>query len=365
MMKDYRNYNAEDFAEDLSFRRWILEANEKDTKFWTQWLLMNPDKEETVAKGKNILISIVEAFNNIGQEEIEEALNRLNEQINQNEIKRWQRFSFWLQNNNLKVAAILLAFLGLWMVFRNNQDDTYEKLANLIVTEERVEKANTTNKMMVVTLSDGSSVILEKGSHLSYPKYFKDGKREVVLSGEAFFEIAKDPTRPFYVYTNNLVTKVLGTSFTIHEDKQTKNIKVVVKTGRVSVFARTDENLSQQQNTNKLVGLVLSPNQQVIFTEKDLHLVRTLVETPEVVTLPIQKEQFNFERTPINDVFTSLEKFYGLKIIYDAEVMKQCYLTASLDDEPLFEKLSLICKTIDARYEQVDGQIIIYSKGCD
>ena len=365
MMKDYRNYNAEDFAEDLSFRRWILEANEKDTKFWTQWLLMNPDKEETVAKGKNILISIVEAFNNIGQEEIEEALNRLNEQINQNEIKRWQRFSFWLQNNNLKVAAILLAFLGLWIVFRNNQDDTYEKLANLIVTEERVEKANTTNKMMVVTLSDGSSVILEKGSHLSYPKYFKDGKREVVLSGEAFFEIAKDPTRPFYVYTNNLVTKVLGTSFTIHEDKQTKNIKVVVKTGRVSVFARTDENLSQQQNTNKLVGLVLSPNQQVIFTEKDLHLVRTLVETPEVITLPIQKEQFNFERTPISDVFTSLEKFYGLKIIYDAEVMKQCYLTASLDDEPLFEKLSLICKTIDARYEQVDGQIIIYSKGCD
>ena len=44
--------------------------------------------------------------------------------------------------------------------------------------------------------------------------------------------------------------------------------------------------------------------------------------------------------------------------------MKECYLTATLPDEPLFEKLQLICNTIDASYEQIDGQVVVHSKGC-
>jgi hypothetical protein len=79
--------------------------------------------------------------------------------------------------------------------------------------------------------------------------------------------------------------------------------------------------------------------------------------------VPIQNQVFDFNNV-IAEVFKTLEKAYGINIVYDAEVMKNCYLTASLDDEPLFEKLNLICKTIDAKYEQVDAQIVIYSNGC-
>jgi len=63
-------------------------------------------------------------------------------------------------------------------------------------------------------------------------------------------------------------------------------------------------------------------------------------------------------------VFNALTNAYGIEIIYDADVMKNCYLTASLDDEPLFEKLNMICRTLDAQYEQMDGKLIISSKGC-
>lgn len=367
-MKDYRTYRPEDFAEDLSFRRWVLESDEEDSLFWTNWILKNPDREGDVNCARNIVSSIVKAYDNISEAEIAEELARLDERIEQKEQKMWRRIFWFIHHRGLQVAAVLLAFLGLWVWVKNHSDDslgTYEGLTSLIASNERLEQVNNTNKLMVVTLSDGSSVVLEKGSRLSYPRNFKNGKREVILSGEAFFEIAKDPTMPFYVYTNKLVTKVLGTSFSIHEDKQHHHIRVVVKTGRVSVFARTEENMAQQHSTNKLIGLVLTPNQQVMFNENDSQLVRTLVETPEVVQLPIQQQQFNFDRTPISEVFTSLEKFYGLKIIYDVEVMKNCYLTASLDDEPLFEKLNLICKTIDARYEQIDAQLIIYSRGCN
>ncbi|PWK21643.1 FecR family protein [Arcicella aurantiaca] len=364
-MKDYSTFKAEDFAEDLSFRRYVLATDEEDISFWNEWILMNPSKKDEILKGKEILLSIINAFNQIGDEEIEQEIANLNVKIDEKEnaksIKKLPFQKIWWQ-----VAAVLAFAFGLWFYNYNSQSKTtnYDGLTSLIEKDERIEKVNSGDKLMVVTLSDGSSIVLEKGSRISYPKHFSKGKREVILSGEAFFEIAKDPSMPFYVYTNNLVTKVLGTSFSIQEDKQTNNIKVIVKTGRVSVFARTEENLEKQQANSNLAGLVLTPNQQVVFNSEDLNLVRTLVETPNVVELPIKQEQFEFEKTPIHEVFATLERFYGLKIVYDAEVMKKCYLTASLNDEPLFEKLNLICKTIDARYEQIDAQIIIYSKGC-
>jgi transmembrane sensor len=62
-------------------------------------------------------------------------------------------------------------------------------------------------------LEDGTTVHLEKGSRLSFPVHFDPKKREVVLSGEAFFEVTENPSKPFYVYANELITRVLGTSF--------------------------------------------------------------------------------------------------------------------------------------------------------
>jgi hypothetical protein len=363
-MNKYLKYKAEDFATDSSFRRWVLENAEEDTNFWESWLLVNQEKEQEVNEGKSLLLSIFDAFDNISDEEVAEELDKIDHIITRQDEKEGGIWALWNKKIMLLAAAVLVVVggFGIWITTQKEKN-SYENLAQELFKEsEGIEKENTSDKLMVITLSDGSSIILHKGAKISYPKKFNHEKREVVLSGEAFFEIAKDPNKPFYVYTNNVVTKVLGTSFLIQEDKNTKDVKVIVRTGKVSVFTRNEENLEKNDNSN-LSGLVLTPNQQVEFNAKNQHLVRTLVETPEVITVP-SVQQFNFEKTSIADVFSTLEKFYGVKIIYDAEVMKNCYLTASLEDEPLFEKLLLICKTIGARYEVIDAQIIIYSSGC-
>ena len=67
---------------------------------------------------------------------------------------------------------------------------------------------------------------------------------------------------------------------------------------------------------------------------------------------------------PIVKVLGQLETAFGVKIIYDADILTQCNLTASLSEEPLFDKIAIICETIQARYEIADGQIVIYAKGC-
>ena len=123
---------------------------------------------------------------------------------------------------------------------------------------------------------------------------------------------------------------------------------------------------SQPFNQNK--GLILTPNQMAVFDREPERLTKTLIENPQIITSPAEavssKNAFNFNGTPVDEVFEILGKSYGVMVVYDAELLKNCTVTAPLGNESLYEKLDLICKVIRATYEVVDAQIIITSKGC-
>ena len=78
-----------------------------------------------------------------------------------------------------------------------------------------------------------------------------------------------------------------------------------------------------------------------------------------------QEKDFVFEETPLIEVFQKLEKAYGIKIVVDEHQVANCTVTASLSDEPLSEKLNLICKIIHAKYEMIEGQIVMNVKSCN
>lgn len=181
---------------------------------------------------------------------------------------------------------------------------------------------------------------------------------------KAFFQVAKDPAKPFFVYANELVTKVLGTSFNVRAYESDKNVVVEVKTGKVSVFSQSDKMVSGQKTTRELTGLILTPNQQVTYLRQEIRLIRSLVEVPTVISMPEENQHFEFSRIPIAQVFATLEKAYGVDIIFDEELMAYCTLTASLGKETLFKKLEWICAATGSEFEVVDGQILITSNGC-
>lgn len=89
-----------------------------------------------------------------------------------------------------------------------------------------------------------------------------------------------------------------------------------------------------------------------------------MVNDPIVLLLDSETNNFEYEETPITQVLNQLEKAYGVKIIFDAELLANCNLTASFSKKPLFDKMDIICETIQAHYKIADGQIVIYSKGC-
>ncbi|MCK8495444.1 FecR family protein [Spirosoma sp. RP8] len=255
-----------------------------------------------------------------------------------------------------RVAASVLLLLGLFGYGLWQWSDGRKEPVELLSVQ-----MNNTQKPMRIRLDDGSSVTLEPGSFLRYPSHFSATKREVFLTGEAFFSVTRQPQRPFLVITDRVVTRVLGTSFRVKAFGGKANVSVTVRTGKVSVFSRPTTSTSAKELDN---AVVLVPNQRAVFYPADARLVKTLAENPVLLTPDNQQPDFNFVDTPLPVVFDRLEKAYGVDFVYDADALARCTLTARLSNESLYEKLALISEVTHARHEVIDGQVVIDSRGC-
>ena len=264
------------------------------------------------------------------------------------------------------IAAVFILVIGGYYYFRlndlNNHDDNLIDYGKNVIMEEN---NSTTNKL--IQLEDGTKVTLNPHSIFYYPLHFNNVKREVALKGNAFFEVAKDPEKPFFVYANNIVTKVLGTSFTITTNPKTKEVSVSVHTGRVQVF---EKNSASQSTFNEKVltsnGVIVTANQEAIYSNKKNDFQTTLIPVP----LPLQnvKEKvklFEFDRAKLTDVINQIQEVYGVEVVLENENFNKCIFSGELNNENLFEKLDIICIAINATYEVSGTKILIKGKGCD
>ena len=168
------------------------------------------------------------------------------------------------------IAASLLVLLGLfgWYTLPTRSKQAVTCQASIATAANSLsEVVNTSSKPLSIKLPDGSAVSLYPKSRVSYDERVSGIKREVYLLGKANFNVVKNPSRPFYVYANNLVMKVIGTSFTVQAYEGTEQVRVAVRTGKVSVSVPNRGGTSNQQEANPTTGIVLTPNQQVFFTD--------------------------------------------------------------------------------------------------
>ncbi|GGM95387.1 hypothetical protein GCM10010967_31000 [Dyadobacter beijingensis] len=263
----------------------------------------------------------------------------------------------WVRLAAMAVIAVGLGWLG-WQYYCVNCGYN-----GLISGKTLVERVNTSGKQQVIKLADGSQVVLYPQSRLSFAETFPADQRTVYLSGDAYFQVAKDPKRPFLVHTTDLVTKVLGTSFFVRAQDASDKTLVEVREGRVSVFKQKEFAARKNAQAKTPNGMVLTPNQKLIFEHASSEMRRTLSDNPEIVPSDNPKS-FEFVNAPASTVLTDIEEAYQIDIIFDRDVMKGCPVTASLAGQPMFSKLSILCEVIEARYEVLDGKIVIYSKGC-
>lgn len=302
----------------------------------------------------------------LSKEELEEALwKKIRHQIEPE--RKTSRMSLFRRRGKvyyrLVAAACVLAFFGLfYLTVLRPRLDKGEKMTQLFAFADTYEEKNTGTTGKWVTLEDSTRILLEPGSSLHYAKPFSGGQRTVYLAGDAFFDVAKDAKRPFMVYSGDIVTRVVGTSFRIRSEES--SIEVAVITGRVLVEkATTDANGAL---TSEREGVVLSPNQKATYFSRNSSFTTGLVDIPAlIVNSDSDKEVakwFLFEDTPLTDVLDRLESAYGVEIILTNEHIASCPITADLSQQALYTQLEIICAVLQTTFE-VKGTNIILSGG--
>lgn len=365
-MDHYRDFSLGEFVWDKPFRNWVLNPTREDDETWQNWLAANPHKRETVESARQLVLSIRPANASLSIPEKRKAVERIVDRLETRHLAHAERLTPWYTARALRAAAILVLLAGVgWLYWLRNQSQVidYDQLVAAAGVDMR-ETVNNTAKPLTVSLEDGSRIVLDPGSKVGYPTHFNETRREVFLSGKAFFDIAKDPSKPFFVYANELVTKVLGTSFTVRSYSNEQQVSVAVRTGKVAVFSREDPDVMEKKSARELSGVVIEPNQQVVFTRQTVKITKGIVPQPEVIAEGNVAPELVFDEAPVSTVFASLQKAYGIEIIYDKNVMDECPITAQLTEMSLYEQLDLVCKAVGASYRSIDGRIVVEGKGC-
>jgi hypothetical protein len=163
------------------------------------------------------------------------------------------------------------------------------------------------------------------------------------------------------VYTNQVVTKVLGTTFTVKALREEKSITVAVRTGKVSVYTHRDRDA---KNADEAEGIILTPNQQIVYNKEGNSIARMIVDSPQKIIHEEEVKRMRLEDASASEILAAIEKVYGVDIVYDEQVFASCILTTSLSDGDLYNRMEAICQAIDATFRIEENTIVVTGTGC-
>lgn len=244
-------------------------------------------------------------------------------------------FSTWLT----KAAAILLIpVLGFLFYTLNEKGIESNKIANFGI--DSLEIIAPIGSRSVVQLSDGSEVYLNYNSKIKYPHSFSGNTREVILSGEGFFNVAHNPDKPFIVRTKNLNVTALGTSFNVMAYPDDDNIETTLVDGKVVLSQNNMDGRTQS------IGAMM-PGQHVKYNKKTTGVICTAGNIEKYIAWKDGK--LIFEDTPITQLTDKLSHMFNVEIEVEEDI-KDYFYTVTFVNEPLYQILDLMCIATPVSY---------------
>ncbi|EOR94321.1 putative anti-sigma factor [Arcticibacter svalbardensis MN12-7] len=251
----------------------------------------------------------------------------------------------------LKIAAsvILVSSITLSVYYFNKQQWSINSKSLL------VEQSAPRGKVIQVVLMDGTTVMLNSGSKLSYPKVFKHDVRHVSLEGEAYFKVAHDTKRPFIIQTDKINTQVLGTSFNISAYPENEDILVTVLTGKVGVYQQ-DESLKDQT-------CFITRNQQVVYKKDKGILSKTEHTVDASALIAWVNGRMIYNNRLLAEVILDIERHYDVHVLM-TDKLKSCRITVDFEGDSLEKILKVLTKLVDGKLQYRNGVYQLSGKGC-
>lgn len=387
------------FIEDPRFLQWIFHNNQSVDQYWEQYLLEHPDEEIQIIELKARLSELKYSDETMLQIEKDDIAQQVISRINL-DLEKNKRQSIFI--SFLKYAAVAVAFAvigGLAVYMSSSKESIYQQLAGqmvhipsegqgpllitstgenvdlkksnssvdytrngaIVLNNDSVIKAvndipNVMNQLVIpygnqskLILSDNTVVWLNAGSRLVYPTFFNGKTREVLLFGEAFFEVSKNAEKPFIVKTSDIEIKVLGTQFNVSAYAEDKVIQTVLKEGSVAIRQNSASFFDKE--------IVLKPNQMASFSKSSNETMLYDVDASYYTLWT--KGLLSFDDVDFNRILKKVERFYNISVNFSEPIMGTIRISGKLDlkqsrDEVLeyLEKVSLtnIEKVNDNQY---------------
>lgn len=244
----------------------------------------------------------------------------------------------------LRYAAVILLLAGLGSVgyYLGFKTKNPVIVTQLVSADKQVVRE--------AKLPDGTVVTLNSNTKITYSGQFSGNTREVKIQGEAFFEVVPDPEKPFVITAGHTQIKVLGTSFNVSAYPRSKTVEVVVETGKVQV--------SEQAQSAKVV---LVPGEKATFDNQTSKVEKTVNNDPNFNSWKTQN--LVFDKTPLDKVFSDLEKTYHIEIETSDPKIGQLILTAQFNKKPVEFILDVIRLTFNLELTaEEDGHFKLTSR---
>lgn len=318
---------------DPNFVQWIQNPTEESQHFWTKWLANHPEARREVQAARRIIGSAkLERDVPISLPAYDQMLENIVAYSSNKKQSEGRFQKYW--RPMAAAASVAIAILG-FAFFQNKQ------VATVRENEVRLnwkEKEVPYGRKMTTRLPDKSVVTLNAGSRIAFPEVFADSIREIRLSGEAFFQVERDPDRPFVVKINGNHVKVLGTSFNVRAYPEEHQVEVAVASGLVAystisgnqVILEADE-MAIHDSQGLITGHV---NKMEAFGWKDKILY--------------------FNKSSFNQVKAELQKWYGIEIISDGDFSVHGTFSEQFNNPSLKEVLNGLSFLYRFKYE-IDG----------
>ncbi|MBO9562267.1 MAG: FecR domain-containing protein [Niastella sp.] len=247
-----------------------------------------------------------------------------------------RRFPSW------KRMAVAAAVLGIvmtagWLFFRKPQQPAVEW----------VETYNPKGIRSSIVLPDGSKVWLAADSKLKYPRHFATTRRELYLEGEAFFEVVRNPQKPFIVQLGKGAVQVLGTSFDISAYKTQQEITTSVATGKVAFIP----------GTRKSDTVYLTPNKKSVYNTRSGFT--EVKETDALADKAWIDGVLLFDAVTLGDIALALERYYGKTVQFRDQRLRTYRYTGKFANRTPAEILNYLSKTKAFAYTVSDSLIVI------
>ena len=197
----------------------------------------------------------------------------------------------------------------------------------------------------LLVLSDSTVIYLNSESTLSFPVKFQGRKRKVYLTGEAYFNVKRNPERPFVVETEELEVLVTGTTFGVRAYKDEKDIQTTLESGNVTVRIE-----------GKSVKLV--PNKQALFDKSTMKLEVRDVDVD--LYLAWAAGRLVYDDCPLEKILTDLGRWYNIDVFYSRDELRSYQFSLNMEKHEEFtEVLELIGKTGEVQFEIKDNTVIV------